>query len=258
MNESLPSSPREVAIVAHRGFSGCAPENTRAAFSLAADLGVEAVECDVRLSRDGNVVVIHDNKVDRTTDGRGAVNSLTLQDLQSLDAGAWFDSRFSGERILTLDQALDVLQRFRWINVEIKADSISPTEAGNLVEKTAACILHRRMEKKVILSSFHHQLLVYARSVAPQIRTAVLFYGLLHGHHLPSTLVKKIGAWGFVGGKHEVVPPMLTNARKNGIPVFIYTLNTERDLHRWIKRVVAGVVTNFPDRALQVRKILSE
>ncbi len=257
MTKPIPNPPPGIVIVAHRGFSGCAPENTHAAFSQAADLGVEAVECDVRLTRDSEVVVIHDKKVNRTTDGRGAVNSLTLRELKSLDAGAWFHRRFSGERILTLDEALDILQRFQWINVEIKADSISRNEAGILVEKTVDRILHHGLGKKIILSSFHHPLLVYVRTIAPQIHTAVLYYALLHGNRLPSTLVKKIGASGFVGGKHEILPSMLRNARKNGIPVFIYTLNTERDLRRWMKRGVTGVVTNFPDRALVVRNALT-
>jgi glycerophosphoryl diester phosphodiesterase len=257
MTEPIPNPPRGIVIIAHRGFSGCAPENTQAAFSLAADLGVEAVECDVRLSRDSEVVVIHDKNVSRTTDGQGAVNSLTLRELKSLDAGAWFHRRYSGERILTLDEALDILRRFQWINVEIKADSISRSEAGILVEKTVDRILRHGLENKIILSSFHHPLLVYARTIAPQIQTAVLYYALLHGNHLPSTLVKKIGASAFVGGKHEVLPPMLGNAQKNGIPVFIYTLNTERDLRRWMKRGVTGIVTNFPDRALAVRNALT-
>jgi glycerophosphoryl diester phosphodiesterase len=257
MAESIPNPPRGIVIIAHRGFSGCAPENTHAAFSLAADLGVEAVECDVRLSRDGEVVVIHDKRVNRTTDGHGAVNTLTLDELKSLDAGSWFHHRFSGERILTLDESLDFLQRFQWINIEIKADSISRRDAGILVRKTVDRILRRGLDQKIILSSFHHPLLVYAREISPKIHTAVLYYALLHGNHRPSTLVKRIGASGFVGGKHEVLTPMLSNARKHGIPVFVYTLNTERDLRRWMKRGVAGVVTNFPDRALAVRNSLT-
>lgn len=257
MNEPSPNPPRDVVIVAHRGFSGCAPENTHAAFSLAADLGVEAVECDVRLTRDKEVVVIHDKKVDRTTDGHGAVSSLTLQELQSLDAGSWFHRRFSGERILTLDEALDVLQQFQWINIEIKTDGISRHEAGVLVEKTTAQILHRNLEDKVIISSFYHPILVRSYKIAPRIRTAVLYHAILHGSRRPSTLVRKVGAWGFVGGKREVFAPMLRNARRNTIPVFVFTLNTERDLQRWMKRGVTGVVTNFPDRALKVRKALT-
>ncbi|MGD0339190.1 MAG: glycerophosphodiester phosphodiesterase family protein [Bacteroidota bacterium] len=248
--------PGEVIIVAHRGFSGGAPENTYTAFSLAADLGVEAAECDVRLSYDQEVVIIHDRTVNRTTNGHGAVNDIPLKYLQSLDAGSWFHRRFSGERILTLDESLDILQRFQWINIEIKTDGISRREAGILIEKTTTRILHRKLEDKVIISSFYHPILVRSRIVAPQIRTAVLYHAILHGSHRPSTLVKRVGAWGFVGGKHEIFAPMLRNARQNNIPVFVFTLNTERDLHKWIKRGVTGVVTNFPDRALKVRKIL--
>ncbi len=251
-------SLREVVIVAHRGFSGRAPENTNAAFSIAADLGIEAVECDVRLTRDGEVVVIHDKTVNRTTDGHGAVKELTLTELQSLDAGSWFHRRFAGERILTLDEALNILQRFQWINVEIKTDSLSRSETNILLEKTIDRILNRKMENKVMLSSFHHPLLVRARTVAPRIQTAVLYHPILHGSHMPSTLVKKIRASAFVGSKNKTFTPMIKNAIRHNIPLFIYTLNTERDLLRWMKRGVTGVVTNFPDRAIKVRKTLTE
>lgn len=257
MKKQTLTPPHEVIIIAHRGASGHAPENTRAAFSFAADLGVEAVECDVRLTRDNEVVVIHDRTVNRTTNGHGAVNTLPLKDVQSLDAGAWFHRRFSGEHILTLDEALDAMQRFQWINIEIKTDGISRREAGIVVEKTTARIVHRKLERKVILSSFYHPILIRARIIAPQIRTAVLYHTILHRSRRPSTLVKKAGAWGFVGGKHEVFTPMLRNARQNNIPVFIFTLNTERDLQRWMKREIAGVVTNFPERALEIRKKLT-
>jgi glycerophosphoryl diester phosphodiesterase len=255
MAEPMLSPPHEVIIIAHRGFSGRAPENTHAAFSLAADLGIEAVECDVRLTGDQEVVVIHDRTVNRTTDGHGAVSNLTLRYLKSLDAGSWFHKRFSGERILALENALDILERFQWINIEIKTDSISRRETGILAEKTISCILHRKLEHKIILSSFYHPILARVRIIAPQIRTAVLYHAMLHGRHRPSTLVKKIGASCFVGGKHEVFAPMLRNAKHYAIPVFIYSLNTERDLLRWMKRGVDGVVTNFPDKALKVRKI---
>src|SRR5919197_4354903 len=93
-------------VVGHRGAMGYAPENTLASFELAVEQGADVVELDVHLSRDGQVVVIHDEQLDRTTDGRGLVGDRTLDELKRLDAGSWFDPRFAGQRIPTLHEVL--------------------------------------------------------------------------------------------------------------------------------------------------------
>src|SRR3990172_9288447 len=105
-------------IFAHRGASAHAPENTLAAFRRALDDGSPAIEFDVKLSADGHAVVIHDQTVDRTTDGHGRVRELTLEQLKALDAGGWFDSAFRGERIPTLDEVLASLDRRALMNIE--------------------------------------------------------------------------------------------------------------------------------------------
>ena len=98
---------RKVAVFAHRGASGTHPENTAAAFAEALRLGVEAVEFDVRLTADRKMVVIHDATVDRTSDGHGEVRHMTLAQMTELDAGAWFDAQYTGERFKTLEAVLD-------------------------------------------------------------------------------------------------------------------------------------------------------
>ena len=110
-----------VAVVAHRGASGDFPENTAAAFGAAIRLGVEAIELDVHLTADRELLVIHDPTVDRTSDGTGSVAALGLGEIRELDAGSWMDPRFSGEPYLTLAEALDLMPSTMILNVHIKA-----------------------------------------------------------------------------------------------------------------------------------------
>ena len=110
-----------VDVVAHRGFSGRFPENTAVAFNKALALDVEMIELDVHLAKDGSLIVIHDATVDRTSDGTGRVDALTLDEIKEMDAGTWFDPAFKGERFLVLGEALDLIGDRVRLNVHVKA-----------------------------------------------------------------------------------------------------------------------------------------
>src|SRR5690554_2404438 len=113
---------KKPVIYAHRGASAYAPENTGAAFRKALDMKADGIELDVHLSKDGHVVVIHDEKVDRTSNGKGLIRDLKLDELKSLDFGAWFSSEFAGEPIMTLDEVLSLLDGWDGIlNIELKS-----------------------------------------------------------------------------------------------------------------------------------------
>ena len=99
--------PKKVTPIRHRGASSYAPENTFAAFDLAVEMEIEEIELDVQFTSDSHIIVIHDETLDRTTDSTGPVSALTLEEFQSLDAGSWFDEKFSGEKVPTLDQVFD-------------------------------------------------------------------------------------------------------------------------------------------------------
>ena len=125
-------------IAAHRGFSAQYPENTMASFEAAVQAGAHMIELDVTLSRDEEVVVIHDDTVDRTSDGSGPVRAFTLRELKQLDAGRWFQPRFSGEKIPALKEVLAAFKDRIWINIEIKPqDPLSNVPAGRIEEKVA-------------------------------------------------------------------------------------------------------------------------
>jgi glycerophosphoryl diester phosphodiesterase len=143
-------------------------------FAKGAELGVDAVETDIQLTKDGEVVLIHDHTVDRTTDGKGFVGELTLAQLKSLDAGSWYGPRFAGERIPTLAELLGWAKGRVGVALEIKN---GPIYYPGIAEKTVDLVRRHGMERQVILISFDHLVLREAKQIAPEIATGILYVG---------------------------------------------------------------------------------
>ena len=161
--------------IAHRGLSARFPENTLTAFNAAMDAGAQMIELDVCLSSDRQLIVIHDDTVDRTTDGSGAVKALTLKQLCRLDAGGWFDPRFEGERLPTLEQALDAAKGRVSVNIEIKPEAVDPRDAGHAVERQVLTLVHDKgMTDDVLVSSFDWRVLANLRRLDPTIAIGLL------------------------------------------------------------------------------------
>ena len=175
-----PGAP--VLRVGHRGARGHAPENTFASFTRGLELGVSVVETDVHLSRDGEVVVIHDHTVDRTTNGKGYVKDMTVAELKQLDAGAWFDApsggvgRYAGERIPTLAELLEWAKPRVPLAIEIKN---GPLYYPGVAAKVIGLLRQYDMLKQAILISFDHFVLREARIIEPEVATGVLYAGRL-------------------------------------------------------------------------------
>jgi glycerophosphoryl diester phosphodiesterase len=234
-------------VIAHRGFSGAAPENTLAAVRAAIEIGADMVEVDVTLSADGHLIVIHDESVDRTTDGVGAVSELTLVELQRLDAGAWFAPRFAGERLPTLEAVLAEAEGRILLNVEIKSEAVG----RGIVDKVAAAVRARRMTREVIVSSFAPAALEQMHAAAPEIRTAVLYNPDSHAGRDPVAIVRDLGASAFNIKRTRLTGTMLRRCREAGIPVAVYTVNSPRRLEKLVDRGVHAVFTDHPDRMLE-------
>ena len=158
-------------IFAHRGASAHAPENTLAAFKLAEESGAPAVELDVKLSLDGEVVVFHDPGLERTTGVKGWLNQTTFSDLRQLDAGSFFAESFRTEKIPLLEEVFDLLAGRMLINVEL-TNYVSPRDA--LVEKTAALVMRCGMQDCVLFSSFSPANLLKARGLLPNVPVGLL------------------------------------------------------------------------------------
>lgn len=159
-------------VFAHRGFSGKYPENTMLAFEKAVELGVDGIELDVHLSKDGEMVIIHDEKVDRTCNGTGKVKDLTLAELRELDASAMFAGQFGINRIPTLEEYMEHVRDLPLItNIELKTNIY---EYEGLLEKVHGIIRQYQYEDRVIISSFNHYSVVKMMKIAPELK-----YGLL-------------------------------------------------------------------------------
>src|SRR5262245_39778718 len=149
-SETLFPSPQDFLIIAHRGASSYAPENTMAAFDLALQMGACHLELDVHLTRDDHLIVIHDDTVDRTTSGTGPVATQTLAALQTLDAGAWFGEAFAGARIPTLADVLTRYQGRAHLHIELKGHTV------HLPQRTVDLVRAHGMAQHVTFTSFQH------------------------------------------------------------------------------------------------------
>ncbi|MBI5967686.1 MAG: hypothetical protein HY882_07510, partial [Deltaproteobacteria bacterium] len=165
-----------VMVIAHRGFSGAAPENTLTAFQKAIEVGSDMIELDVHLSKDGEVVVIHDDSLERTSNGRGKVGDYPLQELKKFDAGSWFGPKFSGERIPTLKEVLELTQGKILVNIEIKDEYLGRYTIEDLVERSLQEVKRAGMKNQVIFSSFHSSALDRSKERDSCPRTALLYH----------------------------------------------------------------------------------
>jgi glycerophosphoryl diester phosphodiesterase len=235
-------------VIAHRGFSGAAPENTIASVRAAIEIQADMVEIDVTLSADGHIVVIHDETLDRTSDGSGEVSQFTLAELKQLDAGSRFDPSFSGERIPTLEQVFTEVEGRILLNVEIKSEAVARGIAG----KVASAIREHGMIDQVVVSSFSPTALREMHSAAPEIRTAVLHNTKLHQGRDAVEIVTGLRASVFNIKRQRLTKKMLRRCREHDIPVGIYTVNEPRRMRRLVKRGVDAIFTDHPDRLLEI------
>ncbi len=236
-------------VIAHRGFSGRAPENTLAAIREAILIGADMAEIDVTLSSDGEIVVIHDETLDRTTSGTGEVSRFTLSELQAMDAGSWFSQQFAGERIPTLEEVLETVDGEILLNIEIKSEAVERGIAADVV----AAVLKSGMIDQIVISSFSPMALERVRSESSDVVTAVLYNSKVHAGLDAVDIVEGLGASVFNIKRTRLTSTMIKRCRENNIPVGIYTVNKKRHMRKLSKKGVAAVFTDHPDRMLKIR-----
>jgi glycerophosphoryl diester phosphodiesterase len=237
-------------ILAHRGASRRAPENTMAAFRLAAQLGADGIELDVQLSKDGEAVVMHDSRVDRTSDGHGRVADLTLAELRALDAGGWVAPEFAGERIPTLAEVLYELGPRLVLNVELKTAGLF---GGGLEVEVVRLVEDAGLGERVILSSFDPLALWRVRRLNPHLSTGLLY--------APDSSLVVRGRWLQALARPAALHPRwdtldgsdVAAAHRQGLAVRPWTCDDPGGLRRLIAWGVDAIITNVPDVARAVR-----
>lgn len=233
-------------IFAHRGFSGAAPENTLSAFQKALKLPIEGIEFDVHLSKDDKAVVIHDETLERTTNGKGWIKDFTYDQLKKLDAGSWFGRKFAGERIPLLEEVLDLVKKSGClINIELKTSIIRYTGIEKIVNGIVKKI---DLEKRVIISSFNHSSVKEFKEINPQISTAVLIEKELYK---PADYFRKLGVQMVHSLYEKTGKGFVDYLKGNGFGVRCYTINTMEQMQRVKNLGIDGIFTNYPDLMLK-------
>ncbi len=240
---------KEPVIIAHRGASKQAPENTMSAFKKALELGAGGIETDVHLSADGYLVIIHDEQVDRTSDGKGLVKSMTLEQLKTLDFGSWFSPGFSGERIPELDDLLQLLSNWDGLlNIELKN---GPVFYPGIEQAVASAVRKYKLTNRTIISSFNHYSLVEIRRIDPEIKTAPLY---MAGLYEPWEYARRMGATAIHPLFYNIVPEVMKGCKLNNIMVNPFTVDQPEQIKAMAAAGVDGIITNVPDIALKIVK----
>ena len=238
--------------IAHRGASAYYPENTLSAFKAAIEMEADMMELDILLSKDGKIVVIHDETLDRTTNGSGLVADQSLAELKQLDAGSWFAKKFKDEPIPTLREALELAKDSIYVNIEIKTEAVTDQPFGGIEEKALKLVDILQMRDQVIFSSFDYRAITHLKQIDPEIPVAVLYNKSQKNSLNPSALVDSLQVDGFNCSHKQLSTKWMRNTNSAGIPVLVYTVNRELKMQTLIKRGVAGIFSDKPDMLKRV------
>nr|WP_295712628.1 glycerophosphodiester phosphodiesterase [uncultured Halomonas sp.] len=268
-------------VIAHRGASGHAPESTMAAYELAHEWGVDYLELDAQITSDGEVVVFHDDAIDRTSDGEGEINDYTLEELKALDTGTWFneqnpdraDTAFEGAQILTLDELLTRFGHDARYYIETKSPQLNPG-----LEEALVALLeeHDLIESgRVLVQSFEQDSLLKVHELNENVPLIQLVWyypseedderlvewtGVTPGpaeitdEDFQSVADYAVGlGTNFIYEGEEVIDgDFIRLANENGLPVHVYTINETDEMKRLMDMGVNGLFTNYPDRLLEL------
>jgi glycerophosphoryl diester phosphodiesterase len=230
-------------VIAHRGESMHAPEQTLAAYGRAVELGAEMIEADVRRTRDGHLVLLHDATVDRTTDGRGPVAELSFVEVRRLDAGGWFAAAFAGEQVPALDELFELAGDARIsLCLEVKGESLEVRR--ELAHEVARAIAERGRLELDVLASFDHAALADAARAVPGLRCAPDRLPE-RGPSTGSELVAQAHAIGapIVQHHHEdLTAAAVAETQRAGVEVWAWPTNTRAEIERVLALDVAGVM----------------
>lgn len=242
---------------AHRGYSATYPENTLLAFERALETGVEQIELDVALTKDQHVVIIHDDTLERTTDGQGRVNEHTLAELARLDAGSWKDSAYQGQRIPTLEEVLERVSGQAWLNIEIKIHRHKAEWITRLTEKTLKLIRTHRAESWVVLASFDLRPLQFIRASAPGLKTMLIDWSDPTDSTVSDGLEQAInhGLYGWTPHRSFVNKARVMRAEQAGLVVQVDSEAHPR-IVEWAGWGVRGVSADNPEALAALLKQL--
>ena len=244
-------------IIAHRGFSGFYPENTKASILAALEQKVDMIEIDIQETKDGRLVVIHDKTINRTTNGKGLIKELNLADIKKYDAGSWYDKKFNEERILTLEEVIEIVDSKAKLLIEIKETS---DYYPGIENKLVSLIRQYNAQKWCLIQAFDTDIIKNVKNLADDIlvyklivfkmRYFPIFFDtkIRFGNLKQFEFTEGINPNFKFASKHYV-----NKVHKLGKQVFCWTVNDVNSYNRLKKIGVNGVITNFPDKLNQIQ-----
>ena len=234
--------------VAHRGASGSYPENTRIAFEKALEAGVDMIQMDCQLSKDGHVVVFHDERLQRLAGVKGTVKGRTLQQLKKLDLGVTFKKSLRGQRIMTLEETMSLLAGKVDLAIDIK---VPPRAPLGIELKILFILSYYRYLSRSIISSADYRTLARVRELAPQARIGVN-YGKASQED-PIQVASRLGAGSLHVEKSRVAPNLIGQAGDLGLKTFVWTVNEVTEMENFFSMGVDGIISDFPERFWKIK-----
>ena len=235
---------KKLDIIAHRGFSSIAPENTKAAFVAAIEGGADSMEFDVQFSSDGVPVIFHDLNLDRTTNGKGKLTEKSLTELKSLDAGIWFDRKFAGEKILTLVEALEIFKTLpQYLYFDLKSYSQwSQTE----IEKFVEIVTDSGVKEKAVITSFNDDLNEGVREVSGNDFMFGHSVAAESSYHAKLAKAVEMGD-PFISSKYNILlenQALIEKSQSQGIDIVVWTVDNREEFQQLIDLGVTRIMTN--------------
>ena len=233
--------------VAHRGASGHAPENTMAAFHKGFEMKADYIEIDVQMTKDGELIAIHDTTVDRTTNGTGAVGSLTFEEIRQLDAGSWFGPEFAGEKVPTFEEILDAFRGKVGILIELKAPELYPGIEEKVAEALKERNLHRPNNEKIIIQSFNHESMQTSKELLPNVP-----HGVLAGASWADVTEEQLAEFAtyadyFNPNMNIVTHDLVADVHEADMKIYPYTSRSQEQALRLFDLGVDGIITDYTE-----------
>lgn len=240
---------RKSLNIAHRGFSGKYPENTMRAFIEAVEVGCDGIETDLQMTKDGVIVICHDETIDRTTNGTGYIAEYNYKDLCKFDAGIKYGRDFGNEKIPTLNEFFEYIKDKKlYLNLELKNNII---QYENMEEKVIEKIYEYQLQNNIILSSFNHYSMVKVKEIDSNIKTGLLYAANLYKVHEYAEKLKADALHPFYPAVFD--GNIVEEIHQRGILINAYTVNEENDMKKLVELGIDGITTNFPNKLIKIK-----
>ena len=239
-------------VIAHRGDSIRAPENTLPAFQRAIDVGADMIELDVQLTSDNVPVVFHDATLEKHSNGFGVLSDFPVKKIRSLDAGSWFSKAFAGEKIPLLTEVLELVKNRIMLNIEIKPESVTENADSGIEYKVCELVRLFGMEEQVLISSFDYRVFERVHNIDPAIKTGLLYNREQSGRLSPAELMQTYQTFSFHCSRWQLRKKWIKECRQIGVPIYVYTVNGRRTMRSLIKKGIAGIFSDKPQRLKEV------